>query len=301
MKTTNYRRKKAPKHKTYKLMSCAPIVIGKRVIKNSCYTSNAIEKIKQGYNRQYPDKQITETDPETVWKILKERLTECKNQTEECWLETIQNTQLQKKIDEYIFAPDAPPVWTKNPNEWLSNIDIEKVLRQYEDAYPNFKFFSPTPIDFETRPHYYGGKCVSDELCNFSVSKLLENKKTKIGFIFNLDKHTQSGSHWVSMFLDLENKIIFYFDSTGEDIPEEIETFKNRIMKQATEQGIELKFIKNHPQSHQYGNTECGMYSLYFIVSMLTLPHKKSIYLFKGKKRIPDKLMEKYRRIYFNI
>ena len=35
----------------------------------------------------------------------------------------------------------------------------------------------------------------------------------KIGVIFNLDKHDQSGSHWVAMFIDLENKFFFYFDS----------------------------------------------------------------------------------------
>jgi hypothetical protein len=34
-----------------------------------------------------------------------------------------------------------------------------------------------------------------------------------VGFTINLDNHNESGSHWVSMFLDLDDKIIFYFDS----------------------------------------------------------------------------------------
>ena len=35
--------------------------------------------------------------------------------------------------------------------------------------------------------------------------------------------------------------------------------------------GIELKYQKdNTPFEHQMGNTECGMYSLYFIITLLT-------------------------------
>ena len=53
------------------------------------------------------------------------------------------------------------------------------------------------------------GKCVWEELCKFELEKQIEKGKNKIGIIFNLDKHYQSGSHWVSLFIDIEIMIFF--------------------------------------------------------------------------------------------
>jgi hypothetical protein len=185
-----------------------------------------------------------------------------------------------------------------------------KVMKQYEDTYRNFEFIGPSPIDFDKKIPEYMGHCVESEICNLSLSKMLENKKTKIGIIFNLDKHDEPGSHWVSLFIDLEKTpFLFYFDSTGQDIPYEINVLKDRIIKQGKKlkNPIHFKFYKNYKTVHQMGNSECGMYSLFFIITMLTsetefdknMSLKDKIDLFK-KKRIPDKYVEKYRNIYFN-
>ena len=126
------------------------------------------------------------------------------------------------------------------------------------------------------------------------MEKLLKEGKTKIGITFNLDKHHQRGSHWVSLFVDLDDRFIFYYDSAGNDIPEEIDNLRKRLMKQSLElkKKMKLKFYKNYPVEHQYGNTECGMYSLFFIITMLTgiveehtkLSLAKKIKLFKRGK-----------------
>ena len=44
----------------------------------------------------------------------------------------------KKKLINNFFAPFAPNEWKKNPNEWLSSIDISKVMKQYEKKYKNF-------------------------------------------------------------------------------------------------------------------------------------------------------------------
>ena len=75
------------------------------------------------------------------------------------------------------FAPESPPEWKKNPNEWLSSIDIIDVMKQYEKAYKCFDFIGPSPIDFDTRKLY--GECVWNELCNFNIADQLKNGKTK--------------------------------------------------------------------------------------------------------------------------
>ena len=125
----------------------------------------------------------------------------------------------------------------------------------------------------------------------------MKKGKTKIGFVFNLDEHWKDGSHWVALFVDTRTKQIVYFDSAGDDIPEEIEILTNRIQQQGKTLGIDLVFDKNHPFEHQMEDTECGIYCIYFITSMIKKP---DFSLFK-KKQITDKEMENYRRIYFSL
>jgi hypothetical protein len=176
------------------------------------------------------------------------------------------------------------------------------VLEQYEQTYKQFEFIGPTPIDFDTVVH---GKCVEMELCKFNLADHIKNGKKYIGVIFNLSPHTSSGSHWVSLFVDVKHRVIFYFDSAGDSIPKEINDFVERIKTQTESKYI---FYQNHPKEHQMGNTECGVYSLFFIITMLTgksqmvkgqMTMRQKINLFK-KRTIPDKYIEKYRNIYFN-
>ena len=72
----------------------------------------------------------------------------------------------------------------------------------------------------------------------------------------------------------------------------------DKIIEQGKNLQIDFKFIQNHPFEHQKYNTECGMYSLYFIIELLT-ENKKPDYFLKNK--IPDKMMEEFRNVYFNI
>jgi len=285
-------------------MNCSPIVKNKRINKNTCYTKEILFKIRDAYNESHLDKKIEENDPTKLLQLLTERLNNCEK--EDCWLEQLKDATLKKEIDELIFSPDKPSEWLKNKNEWLSNIDIFEVLSQYEMTYDNFDFIGPTPIDFDTRLPEKGEKCVWEELCTISLEKKLKEGKDKIGIIFNLDRHDQGGSHWVSLFVDLKDRFIFYYDSAGSDIPKEIDALRRRMTNEMKKK-FKLKFYKNYPVEHQHGNTECGMYSLFFIITMLTgvvedntkLSLAKKIKLFKAGK-IPDEYVEQYRNVYFN-
>ena len=60
---------------------------------------------------------------------------------------------------------------------------------------------------------------------------------------------------------------------------------------------IQFTFDQNHPVEHQFGNTECGIYSLFFIIYML----EDAIDGQHLKKKIyKDKYIEQYRKIFFN-
>ena len=195
------------------------------------------------------------------------------------------------------FAPESPPEWKKNPNEWLSSIDIMSVMKQYEKAYKCFDFIGPTPIDFDTRKLY--GECVWDELCNLSIEEQIKNGKTKFGIIFNTDPHNKPGQHWISMFINIKKKKIFFFDSTGDKPASQIIALVERIKEQGINLNpkINFKFDSNEGVEHQYGNTECGIYSLYFIVHML---EDKMTEHYLKTHILKDEYMNKFRHIYFN-
>ena len=123
----------------------------------------------------------------------------------------------------------------------------------------------------------------------------MKNKKTKIGIIFNLDPHYKSGSHWVALFIDIKKLKIYYFDSVGDSIPHEIMKFVNNVKKQGINIDKKFKFKQNKLE-HQKKNTECGMYSLYFIIE--TLKNGEPLIFNKLKS---DDEMHSFRRKYFNF
>ena len=215
---------------------------------------------------------------------------------ESCWLKQqfVKNNEISNLLG-YAFAPKTPSSWKKNKNEWLSSIDIQKVMKQWEYKNKCFAFIGPSPIDYDTKIDK--NECVWDELCNFSLEKILKKNKTKIGIIFNLDPHYKSGSHWVSLFINLKQNYICFFDSNGIKCPKQILKLVKNIILQGQQLNKEITFIENYPKQHQKQDTECGMYSLFFIIQLLEdlkLPD-----YFK-KNRISDEEMEEYREIYFN-
>ena len=284
-------------NKTVKLkkINCSPKP--KNEINNfSCYTNKSIIKLRDLWNDRHPDAKINTNSPKEIHAKISQMLGDVCNK-ESCWIK--QKGEFGKVGSEVTesFAPESPAEWNKNPNEWLSSIDIMKVMKQYEKAYKCFDFIGPSPIDFDTRKLY--GECVWDELCNFSIEKQIKNGKNKIGIIFNTDTHDKPGQHWISMFINIKKKRIFFFDSVGDKAPPQIMALVNRIKEQGLklDPKLDFKFDSNEDVEHQYGNTECGVYSLYFVIHMLedkTTEHYLKTHILK------DKYMNKYRKIYFN-
>ena len=247
------------------------------------------------WNLRHPEKKIKTNNTNNIWKNLKKNMNNsCNN--EKCWLnQEFMKNNINNELTNDTFAPSSPASWKMNPNEWLSNFDISKVMKQYEKFYNNFVFIGPSPIDFNKR--IYQDKCVWNDLCNFNLKDYINNGKKYIGIIFNTDPHNKSGSHWISLYINLEKKYIFFFDSNGDNVPKEIVELINRIKTQGKEINIDLEYDNNEGIEHQLKNTECGIYSIYFITSLLT--GIRSPLYFK-KNIIRDPVMEKYRKIFFN-
>jgi len=276
-------------------LNCSPKEKGK-MNDFSCYTNESLMKLKELWNARHPDVKITSNSPKEIHRFISEKLSGVCNK-ESCWLK-------QKgafgKVDSDIadsFAPESPPEWKKNPNEWLSSVDIMNVMKQYEKAYKCFDFIGPSPIDFDTRKLY--GECVWDELCNFSLKEQIQHGKNKIGIIFNTDPHNKPGQHWISMFINIKKKKIFFFDSTGDKPVKEIMVLVDRIKEQGLNMSpkMNFEFDSNEGIEHQYGNTECGIYSLFFIVHML---EDKMTEHYLKTHILKDEYMEKFRKVYYN-
>ena len=300
-KKTN--KKKYKKHKLFKKnktlkksfvkLNCSPESENKEY---TCYSDKDLLKLRDMWNARHPDNPIQTHNSKNIWEQLKQYYLNSCNK-ESCWVRQMtKNTKLEQELLD-AFSPESPEDWKKNPNEWLSSLDIVQVMNQYEKKYKCFDFLGPSPIDYDT--HELNGECVWEELCHFDLPKHIKKGHTKIGVIFNLDPHYKGGSHWVSLFINIKSKIIFFFDSVGEPIPAQIEKFVNTIIDQGRHlaKPIHFKFDQNHPVEHQYGNTECGIYSLFFITHMLEdkiTGHYLKTHLLK------DKYIEKFRKIYYN-
>jgi Ulp1 family protease len=71
------------------------------------------------------------------------------------------------------------------------------------------------------------------------------------------------------------------------------------VKDQGTETGIDFKvYINDVP--HQKNDTECGVYSLFMIIHMLT--GKMTVHDFlDSSKKLSDKYMQRFRRKFFNV
>lgn len=211
----------------------------------TCFSNKSLLKIAKAYNNSLgnnigggskiniPPEPIGDKEREKLWKEIKTRFQNiAKCEDDYCIIETdiIKRLGDREIVEE--FRPEMPYEWYANKNEWLSNFDIEAVMKQYMKL-GNFLFIGPVPIDFDTKLKF--GQCVAEELCKLNLEHLYLDGIRKIGVVFNLDPHYEGGSHWVCMFSDLDNGGIYFFDSYGFEPEDEIRALMERIQRQGNE------------------------------------------------------------------
>jgi hypothetical protein len=284
--------------KTKTKLNCSPKENKSEATAFSCYTKTELQKLRQLWNARHADVSITSTKPEEIHSFLSKQLSGlCEN--EACWLK---QTKLfgsnVSGVGKDSFSPFMPEEWKKNPYQWLSSVDINNVMHQYERAYKCFEFIGPSPIDFDKK--IVSNECVWKELCHFSLMKQMQKRKTKIGMIFNTDPHNESGEHWISMFINIRKGTIFFFDSVGATAPPEVQVLVARIIRQGQmlRPPIRFKYDENYPVEHQYKTSECGIYSLFFIIHLLE--DKVSENYFKTHV-LKDEYMHQFRNKFFNV
>ena len=255
-------------HLEFKIAQCSPTADG---TPDTCYTVDDLFTLRDAWNARHPDCSIDNDNPQGVWKQLRSSLSNtCAN--EKCWARKLLSKSNSAALLSRLFAPEAPQSWCKKPTTWLDSRDISRVMSQYEDTFPVFKFFGPAPIDFAG--YEKNGSEVWPELKHFSLKKLKSQGKNKIGIILNTDPHDSGGRHWISLYVNLYPKsqpYIFFFDSNGDPPPGTVVEFMDKVVQQAKQlPGRPARLAKKVcTKIHQKGDTECGIYSLFMIDQLL--------------------------------
>lgn len=269
---------------------------------------------------QEPIRVTTRTPRYALWNAINERMqasTKCCN--ERCWVTVLPsfgklpcaNGQESPHTDIFFeellhtaFRPEMPQSWYTNPTEWLSTTDIDRVMKQYEALDRTFRFVGAVPIDFAS-PSDNGtiGRCVTQALCNVRLKNWWNDGVRHVGIVFNLDAHDEPGSHWVSAYLDLKGNGLYYYDSFGAGPPVEVQRLFAAV-------GAQLELIHEKPPHeehnnirHQFKNTECGVYSILFLVTMVEAAERNmdsaSSYKQFIESAFNDSQVQRWRDVFF--
>lgn len=196
----------------------------------------------------------------------------------------------------------------KNTKEWVSSENINHSMFQWSNEFKYFAGLNYHMIDFMDHKLHNTFQCTDWLNKGFNIDVLnytnadteksySVNKKTKVkysGFVCNTDNHNGRGEHWFSVFLDMRGAIwtLEFFDSQYTGVYPEIRKFFE-MMKDIYKDKISLIYVSSF--MHQHSETECGVYSLYYIYSRI---HNKSFKHFRHV-RVSDEEMYEFRKLLF--
>jgi hypothetical protein len=226
----------------------------------SCFTVDDLIEITNDYNKIIPQQQKIVLKKNK--KYLLQKLTaamrsnyKCNEQT--CWIRQsfIKNTNIKN----YTFRPIGPDTQFK----WTTTRNINDVMSQYEKKYKDFKFYGAVPYDFENLdflPTY-----------KFNIKNLNSSNENQIGMVINLDPHNKKGSHWVSLYINRMKNQVYFFDSVGKPPGKRISHFIKKFYNDMMNKGLthEQIDIRCNKKQHQFNDSECGIYSMNFIIRLL--------------------------------
>lgn len=247
---------------------------------NTCMSVSELKDIAKDYNNKkannIEEKVKISSSKKKLVKELQEKLGSSCGVADHCWVQQdFVSEKTKQSILEKAFRPLKPKAWYVNRKTWLNTYDILTVMKQYEDKYTDFVFLGVFPIDFAGNDHY--GNCVSKTMCEFSIKKVLDKGKKRFGMVLNLDKHDESGSHWVALYCNLQprrkNFGIYYYDSVAYQPPAEVATFMKQVEKDSYtifSKKVADKFAMRYNKiQKQFSNFDCGVFSEVFLTQIL--------------------------------
>lgn len=143
-------------------------------------------------------------------------------------------------------------------HSWLSNLDIDQVLIRYQKQYPAFGYLGALPSD-----------CDKYAMCPIYQFDFADYPtKRQFGVVFNRDGVGMGGSHWISVFMCLDDRVVQFCDSAGEGPSGTMRTIMDKFKRHCAKVSGPPKEQINR-LSYQADNYSCGVYSCHFIRARL--------------------------------
>ena len=193
------------------------------------------------------------------------------------WINILDNQSIKKYYKYFL------PIISDKKYEWLNTININEILKRYEVIFPDFNFIGSVPCDY-----YF------DDL---NINDLLKLGKTRFAVVYNTDNSRGPGKHWVAIYGNIEKKEIYYYNSIGEEPQIEFKKFIDNIINQYKKLNNDKYIYKYNQIQHQYKGSECGVFSIYFIIRCLKNYDINDI--FQNKMNIRDDEVNKIRDLIF--
>jgi len=186
-----------------------------------------------------------------------------------------------------------------NGNTWLDSGQITHILDNFKTQ-TNEKFFNMGfgTVDFIKPTCDYKE---FNKLKNVTLNELIKNGYSTAGAVINTDECNGRGIHWFVVFIDLRNEDeirLEYYNSVNSEMPVNICEFFKKLRSEYEKSNTKIRPVKicsMLPRNHQKENSECGVYSLYYIRSRLDGISGDDII----KSELSDDVVHEFRSVIF--
>ncbi|MDE2097446.1 MAG: hypothetical protein KGL39_09395 [Patescibacteria group bacterium] len=200
----------------------------------------------------------------------------------------------------------------RNSTELLNNFQIDATLQRWARVYPEFFPYPFAMMDFDRNGDAFGRLDIGDILDGKVPHSIgpgfapVRRPAKCAGCVVNTDVSTGPGKHWVAVFVDCrpvrdapELWTVEYFNSAGRPPPKPMiawmERTKERLERYRGNSNVETVAVTSI--SHQQSQTECGVYSCFFLRARLDgVPYS---FFQDPKNIISDVEMTKFRHYLF--
>ena len=188
-----------------------------------------------------------------------------------------------EKLKKEKFKPEGP--W--KDDTWLNNDNIDEVLDQWSNVYPGF-----VHIPFQMRDFNEKGT----ELAKIDLYIRYKEGMKSFGVVLNTDYSTGNGVHWFAIYGDFSDPndiTLEYFNSSGTLPLKEVHNWLYSTKALLESHDLKVKVIVVSRIEHQKSDTECGVFSLWYIYCRLNgVPYT----FFDKPNAVTDDMMYKFRR-----
>jgi hypothetical protein len=235
---------------------CAP---AKKSIDGTCFTLEQLIDMAKAINKSGLGEININNDKKSLLEQITKTFDSVCNGDQMCLTKQQFMSLIDASVRHDIKTNTLKPIGPTQSTEWLSTKNIDDICKQLVAIHPDFNFLGAVPIDCGELDY-----CSTYDL-NFDD---LDKNYKKLGIIYNLDDHTQPGSHWVALYIDMPEGNAYYFDSMGGEPPNRVKKLLSKFESYCKNHNIKPN-IKINTVRHQYDKSECGIYSINFIDRLL--------------------------------